>query len=467
MRNTVLLLVMLLISSFAMARPAHTNAAVEIKFQVEGLPDGYCRIIGMIGNQNYLVDSIRATGGTATLTRDEKLFGGLYYFVFPDQRTFIQFLVDKDQQFTLETKKDAIVGEMEVSGSEDNELFYESLQFEEEFQERYDSVSQAMDRIPEASPSKPYLNLLKEKILESRKDQVQKYAKEYPNSFFTFFKLAGQNPELKRPQLPGGGLDTLKQLYLYRMDYWKNTPLNDERLLHTPVVYNKLNTFIKKLTPQVPDSIIKYADMVVDKSMGCKECFKFVVNWIAIEYEKPKMLGGDAILVHLVDKYFTDELAFWYAETPQELAKIRKRVREMRPSLIGNTGQDLRCRNLNGEYENLYSLTTPYKILFMYSYSCEHCQERAPVLRQVYDQLKGSVDVFALCLDNEEPRWRSFVQKYNMQPFHNVIDPNLESRYYWKYHVDITPELYILDKNNKIIAKDLHPDQVADFIAKQ
>lgn len=457
---------MLLFSGWMWASPAGVQAGAKINFDIKGLPDGYCRIIGMIGNQNYLLDSVKATGGKAEFFRATPMDGGLYYFVFPDQKTFIQFLVDKEQQFTMATSKDRIAGDMKVTGSTDNKLFYESLRFEEEFKHRYDSVEKAIAKIPDTSPSKPYLNILKEKLLESRKDNVQKYVRDHPNSFFTFFKAAGQNPELRTPRKSNGQLDTLHQLYLYRQDYWKNTALNDERLLRTPVIFNKLQTFITKLTPQVPDSIIKYADYVINRTMGCKECFKFVSNWIAIEYEKPKMLGGDAILVHIVDKYFTDELAFWYADTPKELSKIRKKVNDMRPSLVGNIGQDLRCRNINGQYEDLYSLTTPYKIVFMYSYSCHHCQERAPLLKPVVDQLKGVVDVYALCLDPEEPRWREFVQKYNMQSLHNVIDPNLESRYYRKYHVDITPELYVLDKNNKIIAKDLHPNQVAEIISK-
>ena len=50
--------------------------------------------------------------------------------------------------------------------------------------------------------------------------------------------------------------------------------------------------------------------------------------------------------------------------------------------------------------------------------------------------------------------------KYKTEGFVNVIDPQYESLYYKKYHIDITPELYIMDANNKIIAKDLHPNQI-------
>ena len=466
MWRNIFLLFFVLLAGQAQANSPFSGGT-EITFEVEGMPAGWCRIIGMLGNQNYLVDTIQAdASGKATFRKATPLEGGLYYFVFPDQRTFLQFLVDKDQTFTLRTKAKNIVSAMQVSGSEDNQLFYKNMRFEEEFKVHLDSVDQAISRVPATSPSKPYLNILRGKLLESRKDEVQKYAKSNPEAFFTYFKLSGQNPVLTRPLNKTGTLDTLQQLYQYRLDYWKNTALDDERLLRTPVIFNKLKTFITQLTPQNADSIIKYGDYVIDRSLKCKECFKFISNWIAIEYEKPTFLGGDAILVHLVDKYFTDERAFWYKDTPRELAKIRKKVNEMRPSLMGNIGQDLRCKNTQGQYENLYDLKTPYKILFMYSYSCHHCQERAPLLQGVKQQLKGVADIYALCLDPEIPRWKAFLKKYNMTSFHNVIDPNLESRYYRKYHVDITPELYILDPNNKIIGKNLHPDQVVELIQK-
>ena len=90
-----------------------------------------------------------------------------------------------------------------------------------------------------------------------------------------------------------------------------------------------------------------------------------------------------------------------------------------------------------------------------------------PVLVEKLAELNEHIDVFALCLDPEEDRWKKFVEEHNMHAIHNVIDPDLESRYYMKYHVDITPELYVLDENNKIVGKNLHPDQLTKFIQKR
>lgn len=440
---------------------------VSIDFDVSGMPDGYCRIIGMLGGQNYLVDSVKAKDGKTAYRSDKALAGGMYYFVFPDQRSYLQFLVDQDQTFSLTTKASDPVNAMKVEGSEDNLLLYQNLAFEALQKVSMDSVEGAIQASAQNSPNLAFLNAKKTALLDARKAHLENFKVKYPNSFFTVFKIAGQNPEPEYPKKDDGSLDTLKQLLLYRAAYFGPGDLADERLLRTPVIPNKLKTYITKLVPQSTDSIIKNADALIAASKSCPECFKYIVNWIAIQYEKPTIMGGEAILVHLVDNYFTDDISeLWFPGKPEELAKIRKKVSQMRPSMLGKTGQDLRCKNLAGEYESLYDLKTPIKVLFMYSYSCSHCKERAPVLADVLAKWKGKVDVYALCLDPEKDLWKAFVTQYGLESFHNVNDPDLESRYYYKYHVDITPECYVLDQNNKIVAKDLHPNQLESIFEK-
>jgi len=461
MRNATILVICLVASWVSL------SAQSNIKVNIKGLPNGYCRVIGMVGDQNYLADSVLATDGVATIQRENPLDPGLFYFVFPDRRTFVQFLADEDQEFNLTTDVSNLVGNMKVEGSLDNELFYGNQQFEMDWRKSFDSTDAALKAQPVGSMNIAFLENKKDELLKARQAEIQSYPEQHPNSFFTIFKIAGQNPQLTYPKKPNGSLDTLAQLVNYRNDYWNGVDLGDIRLLRTPVVANKLNNYISKLTPQNPDSLVKYSDIVVRKSLGNKEVFKYVINWIAIKYEKPKMMGGEKILVHLVDNFFTDEQAFWYKDSPEELKKIRKKVADMRPSMIGNIGQDLRCRNINGEYETLYGMGTPIKVLWMYSYTCSHCKERTPVLVELLSKWKAQgVDVYALCLDPEEDKWKEFVEKYNMSSFHNVIDPNYESRYYKKYHVDITPEAFVLDENNVIVAKDLHPNQLEPVFEK-
>lgn len=449
----------------ALAAPAQTNG-YEIKVLVPGMQQGMSKLVGSVGDRNFLADSAVVNAqGQAVYQGKTPLAGGLYYLIFPDNRN-VQLLLDKDQHFTLQAQTSDLVGTMQVEGSVDNSLLYENLRFETQFQAQLRGYEDQIATQPANSESRKTLEAQRDAHIATRKAHLQGFAQNHPESFFTVFKLAGQNPDLTFPQKPNGDLDTLLQVYTYRHQYWDNTDLTDERLLHTPIIANKLKTYMSQLTDQRIDSVIKYADLVIEKSKPNKECFKFVVNWIAIQYHKSTIMGGEKIFVHLVDRYFTNELAFW--SNPEELGKIRKQANEMRVSMLGMKGQDLKCLSDQGGYASLYDLKSPVVIVYIYSYDCDHCKERTPAMKQVAaDWKEKGVEVYALCTNPDEAKWKQFIQQYGLQGFHNVYDPRYESRYYTKYHVDITPEVYVLNKNHEIIAKDLHPNQLKPVLEKE
>jgi thiol-disulfide isomerase/thioredoxin len=449
--------------------PRPRGEPTKVEFEIKGYPGGMARFIGVIGATNYAIDSVvPGADGRIVLQQDTALPGGLYFLSLPplagagQPGQMLQFLLDSDQTFSLKTEWTNLIGSAKVEGSPDNVLLYDNLRWEAQFQQEFQPLSASLNAAPVGTPLRDSLEKAQKALVDKRIAYIQAFKTSDPNAFFTAYKLAGQNPSLKEPRRADGSLDQETQVYLYRKDYWDNTPLNDERLLHTPIVANKLNTFILQLTPQIHDSLVKYGDLLIERAKVNQQMFKFIVNWIAIQYNEPKTMGLESIFVHVVDKYFTDALAFW--SNPQELADIRKRVDDMRVSMIGMTGQDIRCKNTSGAYESIYGLNAAWTVVWIWNYECEHCQERTPMMKKVAAQYKSKgLEVFSLCTGMEEKPWKEFLQKYGTQTaFHNVWDPQYESNYYKKYHVDNTPELYLLDKNHKIVAKDLTPDQLPE-----
>ena len=432
---------------------------VNAEFTIQNVSPGYCKFVGVLGSTNILIDSlIPGDGGKMLLKRDTALPPGLFFLLLPDKQ-MIQFLLDVDQTFTFSADAKNIIGTAQTSGSLDMDLLYENLRWESQFQRNFQPISQKLNSLPQGSPDRAAAEQEQRTMLANRKAHLQSFKQRHPDALFTRYKLAGQNPELQEPKRPDGSIDTEQQLAMYRQAYWDNTPFSDETLLHTPIIANKLNTYITQLSPQAVDSVKKYADIVIAKSRVNREMFKFVVNWIAIEYSKPKNMGGEAVFVYLIEKYFTKDQAWW--STPEELEKIQQNAADMRPSLIGNIGQDLLCENLKGEKEGLYAMKAPYSVVWIWNYECEHCQERTPAMKKVAERYKPSgLQVYSICTGMEDKPWRAFVSKYGIQGFHNVWDPQYSSQYHKKYHIDNTPELYLLDKDHKIVAKDLHPDQL-------
>ena len=48
--------------------------------------------------------------------------------------------------------------------------------------------------------------------------------------------------------------------------------------------------------------------------------------------------------------------------------------------------------------------------------------------------------------------------------FHNIFDPKNQTGFGSKYHVDHTPEIYVLNKNHKIIGSNISSEQIPKII---
>lgn len=436
----------------------------DVRFALSGAPgDSAIRIIGIVGNSNYLVDSLPLVDGAIHLKRDTALPSGLYFLDLPGSAT-LQFILDQDQSFSITTDISAPITAAKVEGSLDNTLLYQNLQWELSFQARLNPIQASLDGLPLGDTNRIFFERQLQSLDAERRDHFATYQQKHPESFFTQYKVAEQNPELRDIRLPDGRLDEEARLFHYRNEFWDNTPLDDPRLLRTPVIAGKLEAYLTQATPQVHDSITKYLDLLVARTRKTPQVFQFIVNWAAIYYHNPKGMGLESVFVHIVDRYFTDHDAFW--ASAGKLRDIRKEAAEMRPSLVGKVGQNLICKNLQGKEEALYDLHAKATVLFMWNYECEHCREEAPKLRDLLLRHRArGMEVYALCMGNDEAEWKGFVQEAGLQAFHNVWDPTYQSRYYAKYHVDVTPELYVLDEAHQIVCKDVMPDYLGPVLA--
>ena len=440
-----------------------TSESPDIKITIKGAQPGNARLIGIYADRQYLADSAKIdASGTILIKRAEPFKSGLLYVAL-DKGGAIQLLMDKDQTFTMSTDINDLAGAMQVQGSIDNEIFYKSLKMEGVQQGEISAFSQQMKGQPEDSPQFLTAKKQRDALIATRKSKLEAIFKKYPNSFFTSFKRAGQNPEVRDIRFPDGTLDEVGRVYAYRTEFWDNVDFSDERLLNTPVIANKLKRYIKELTPQHPDSIISAASFLVNKTLQYPTYFQYFANWITVQYEPKEttLMDPQAVYVYMVQNYFTEERAFW--SNPAEVQSLQTRAYEMASSLIGQQAPDVLSTDQFGKQKSIYEMTAPYIIVYMYNPQCEHCQEQTPKLVQFYKEWKSKgVDVYAIAIDTNDAEWKEYIAKTGMT-FTNVYDPSNKS-IYAKYYVDQTPELYVLNKDRIIIGKNLKVNQIETII---
>ena len=463
-------LVFLAITLFAFScSPSDNNQATEaelpdIEIQVEGISSGQAYLLVMYTDQQFRVDStVIGPDGTLRFRRTESYTPG-YMFVTLPGSNYIQFLIDKDQTFKMKTNINDIVGNMQVEGSLDNELLYKNLKFERDFQPRANAVKQLMSGVPETDPRYPELKAQHDALTAEREAHLNEIFENYPNTFFVKFKTAGQNPELQDVRNPDGTLDAARQLYLYRAQFWDNVDFSDERLLYTPVIYNKLKRYITELTPQHPDSINYSASTLINKVANYPEYFKFFTNWVALQYEPTKttLMDPEAVFVYMVKNYFTRDLAYW--ADSMEIYGLQLRAQEMAASLVGRKGPDVTANDNYGNPKSIYDITSPYIIVYLYNPTCDHCIEQTPKLVQWHKEWKSQgAEVYAIAVDTEEAEWKNFIAKNGMTGFTNVFS-SINQSIYGKYYVYNTPEIYVLNPDRTIIDKNLKVHQIAEII---
>jgi peroxiredoxin len=438
----------------------------DINFQIKGLKGGKCLLGNYFGDKQYIQDScIVDESGKGFFKKNKSLPGGIYLFVLPNKKYF-EILLDKDQQFSFETDTLDFIENTKFKGSEDNTLFYKYLSFITKQQKAIEPLrTKYQDR--NTSPDSAAAIYKRITVIDERvKNYKLNYIKENGSSMLSQIFKASEEPEIpETPVLANGQLDSSFAYRYYKKHFFDNVDFSDDRLLRTPIFHAKLNQYLEKLVMQLPDSLKKEADYLVNKAKANREVFKYVVYYITSTYEVSKIMGMDAVFVHMVDKYYTYDQATWMDSTA--LYKIQDRARILKPLLIGQQCMPLNLEDSLGKFHSLYALNARYTVLFFWDPDCSHCQKSMPKMIEVYEKYKPlGMEVFAVCTEVEVDKWKKYIREKKLT-WINVGDPHLHNNFRHDFDISTTPQIFILDSSKKIIAKKLDVTQIDDFMVNR
>jgi thiol-disulfide isomerase/thioredoxin len=220
-----------------------------------------------------------------------------------------------------------------------------------------------------------------------------------------------------------------------------------------------------KLTAQMPDSIIASADMLISKLDPKSENFRYVIWWITNNYETSKYMGMDAVFVHMAKTYYTPEIAYWVDEV--QLFKIQERAKVLEPILLGKKVRNLTLADVNNKYHSLYNISADYTILYFWDPDCGHCKTVTPLLKEYYEKPKSTtVEVYAVCTEVEMDKWRDYIKENDLK-WINVADPELKNNFRYEFDITTTPQIFLLDKEKKIIAKRIEVETLEKIMGQE
>lgn len=460
----------------------------KIEGYVEGLQDTSVILAYYFGGKQYATDTANSISGSFTFLGEKKLPGGMYLVVLPNQQYFD--IVISEQHFSFTTDIKSPIEKMKFKNSVENTPFYEYLNFITKKQKEVTPLRELEKTVPEEEK-----NQIKEKILKidsEVKNFKNTFEKKYSNIFFTKILKATTEPII--PEAPDTMNVQEKQIFqfnFYKKSFWNNIDFTDSRMLRTPIFFNKMDTYLNKLTIQDPDSIKKSADVLVKLSRQNKDIFEYVVSYITSTYERSKIMGMDAVFVHMVENYYMTGEVDWVDE--KQLKKIEERAEKIAPNLIGRPAPPFInqlgypfMKNENDEIKRLYDINSKYTLLIFYSPDCGHCKKVVPKVKIVIDSLSSKpslqnlkhkqidISVYAVQTEFDKQAWIDLIKDFKLENWTNVCDiqtdpdgnPAASSNWRDEYDIYSTPVIYLLDKNKKILAKRIDYKQITKVIGR-
>ena len=467
-----MLLALMMFSTLAFSQ----KLGYQIKVKIDGFDKGELYLGYFYGDKQYIKDTAYVeANGLFYFEGNEPLDPGIYMVVLPPDNKYFQLLINENEQWlSVETKLPTMDTNMKITGSKDNELFYAYLNFlsakRPEADDLREKIKQSESDEKKKKKYEDQLNLLDDQVMQYQKDIVTKY----PSSLSAAIIRANQ--PLKIPEFAGAKEEKDRKGFYWMRDHWfDNIDLGDPRMVKTPFLYGKIMHFIEKMTVQHPDSLIIAVDKVLEKTKPSEETFKYYLIHFLNEYAKSKIVGMDAVYVHIAKKYYETGQAPWTDQ--EQLEKIIENANKLEPLLIGKIAPNIQMEYQDGSPVQLHDFKSPLTVLFFWDPECGHCKKSMPEMVEFAKSYKEKgVAVFAICtrlvtrndaggfsMEEVNKCW-SFISEHDMDVFWNSVDPYHRSRYKTIYDIRTTPQIYVLDEDKSILSKRIGSEQLPEVI---
>ncbi|MEY4659311.1 MAG: hypothetical protein RJB36_1077 [Bacteroidota bacterium] len=479
---------------------ASVTYAQKIRLKVEDQKDTTVFLIKYFGSRLNYADTAQMKNGVVVFDgkKQKPVIVGL---LLPGQKYF-EFVYN-NEEVQLETKGPDFMSNMKIIKSEENKIFIPYVKFISG--KKGDANKLAEQRAKLKDTDEEYAKL------SASIDAINKEVDDYQKELVALHgeKLVGKivkmSMDVTVPETPkneqGEIIDSNFRYKYYFEHYWDNVDFKTDALVNNPIFHNKLEFYFgKNMMIQHWDTIIKYAFKFCDGLDSKSKMFEYSVGWIATTFGKSQIMGMDKVYLYMLNRYFctTDPAtgkspATWVAEDKfEELCKDLKWKLNL---VVGAKPYNLILRDTSDtKWLDFYSLKSEYTILYFWDPECGHCKKVTPKLVTLYNQKfkDRNIEVFAVGkgIGKDFESWKKYIRENNLN-FINVAVTNsiyeiakatpeklvplyvgekgkpttLESlNFQTTYDLYSTPRIFVLDKDKKIIAKNLSISQLEDLM---
>ena len=476
----ILLVFFFFLLSFTASTPI-LGSDYTIQIQIDGISNTEI-ILGHYFNKSMYPDDTASldSKGLGVFSGAKALPEGMYIIYLPSGQYF-QIMMGSDQEFKIITDTINFVNNAKIEGSADNEIFFDFQRYMVAKQKEIEKL-QAQLKQTEDSEEKEKIRGKINNLSQERRAKIEAIRADQPDLFVSTFLMATLDIEV--PDTPENAVDSAWQYHYYRSHYFDNFNPADARLLRTPLYEDKIMYYLEKIIPQIPDTLNKEIDYLLEGARTDSSLFRYLLITLFNHYGKSKIMGMDAVQVHIAEKYYLKD-AWWSDE--KFIADLEDRVSKLKPLLIGKVAPDAQLLVVPpdhfkqaeadsalkryphvGQLMNISDIKSDMTVLFFWEADCSHCKKAVPDLYKHFKDTLESMGVKVVAIstlfgEEGKEKWVDFVNKHKLYDWINAWNP-YDYNFKVLYDIRSTPQLFILNSKKEIIAKRIGTEQVTEVI---
>jgi thiol-disulfide isomerase/thioredoxin len=450
-----------------------------------------------VGKNLFYADTAQLKNGIAEFN-GSKQTGGILALYINGQKP-LDFIYN-NEEVQIEVDLTDLFGSMIVKKSEENKVFVNYVRFITDKRTEVNKWSEERSKLSQEDS--------KYKELTDRMDATNKAVIDYQKNLVAtnptklIGKIVKMSLDVDVPEPPkdanGKIIDSNFRFNYYRKHFWDNIDLRDDRLVNTPIFHQKLEYYFgKNMMIQHWDTVLNYAFAFCDTLNPKSKVFEYCVTHLTSSYQKSNIMGMDKVFVYMFDKYYCTNgpegkpLATWVK--PEKIAETCEKMPVQKRLVMGVKPPNLILRDTTDtQWKDFYSLKSEYTILYFWDPECGHCKKITPKLETLYKQKfkDRNIEIFSVgkAVGEDFPKWKKFIKDNNLTfmnvgvtntlfndasdksnnqaKLHQLLEnTTIESlNYQSTYDIFSTPRVFVLDKDKKIIGKNLSISQLEDMM---
>jgi thioredoxin-related protein len=241
---------------------------------------------------------------------------------------------------------------------------------------------------------------------------------------------------------------------------------NDERLLNTPVLQKQFSTFAQQILPLEAEITIPIVLKVLNESKKNKKLYFAFFDFLEHEFGYYQSPYRDVLLyiemikdiLNMPNLEETRKLFYKH-----ELALITK-------NQVGEQAIDFNILMSNGDTTKLYGINAELLLIYFQNPDCPTCsefREKMKNMESLYNAIaSGKLKVITIYFEEKEELWRNYLKTKAFTNWMHGWNYDTEISEKRLYDIRNIPTIMLLDKNKRVIKKDIFPNELEDWLKK-